>query len=331
MIAEAVGLVDAAGDRPGHAVGGQHTDPRDVDKGVAQGPGAGRQDEYGISVERRMHRTNGPRQAALGHDRDALRLGLAQGGVGGDGGKGGAGPGRRLKIVFGVARQVGGRRRLVAKLAVAFEGPGPEDAAVRHQDRTQAIDGGQGTDGDPVLVHHRGSAETALQGTCRGSEAGAGVTEGEFSRRAGGGDVTEITIGWRISPILVAAVQQIEEDRRRYDGNGGGTDGKAAPVRLQPRHRAAGRVEAIGGAAGKDDGVALLDRRRRVEKLEFAAAGAAAPGVDGGHHGGVGNDHGDAGPDVRVAGIADPDAGDIGDGVARPDPVHRQTSMFICP
>ena len=89
------------------------------------------------------------------------------------------------------------------------------------------------------------------------------------------------------------------------------------PCCAQERDRAAGGVEPEQRAAREQHGIDAGYRHLRVEQRGVAGAGRAAAGDAGGDVGGVEDDRGHAGGDARVLGIADTDAGDVGDEVER--------------
>ena len=71
--------------------------------------------------------------------------------------------------------------------------------------------------------------------------------------------LAQLEVGPLPHPRFVPAVVQIEEDRRRHDGNHHPLPhGKSAPLLVQPRRNAAGRFESVGGAAAEDDGMGDL-------------------------------------------------------------------------
>ena len=64
-----------------------------------------------------------------------------------------------------------------------------------------------------------------------------------------------------------------------------------------------------------------------VEEVGLAGAGPAAAHVDARHHGFVEQERGDAAGEPQIGGVADPEAGDVGDAVgqhgASPEDVPR--------
>ena len=74
------------------------------------------------------------------------------------------------------------------------------------------------------------------------------------------------------TPVLVAAIQKIHEDRLRHDGNAGGTDLKAAADLAQPGLNAACRIQPKGRAARQHEGIHGFNRHRRVEQARVTPA-----------------------------------------------------------
>src|ERR1700679_837732 len=134
-VSQRSGLIDAARDGPRQAIGRERTQPQHLAQTHAGNLAlAGGQREDEIAVERRMHRTQAPRETVRRHDRDALQLDARQIGVGGDDGDGGVGA--RLARAF----HVGGKieidageiaRQPAAEFAVLLERVCPERIAAR--------------------------------------------------------------------------------------------------------------------------------------------------------------------------------------------------------
>ena len=115
------------------------------------------------------------------------------------------------------------------------------------------------------------------------------------------------------APILVAAVEQIHDDRLRHDGHADIADRKTAARFAQPGLYAAGRIEAEGRAAGQHEGIDLADGHGRVEKIGVAAAGCPAEHAAGRGGRSVEDDGRDTGTERQVGGMADGNALDIGE------------------
>ena len=133
-------------------------------------------------------------------------------------------------------------------------------------------------------------------------------------RRVGG--AAEMAVGRLGAPVLVAAVEEIEEDRRRHDRHAHIADRQAAPVRDQPGDDTGRGIEPEGRAAGEDDRVDPLDRLLGREQVGLARPGRAAHHVDRGDRRLIADDDGHARLDPRIVGIADAEAGDVGEEVA---------------
>src|SRR5579885_3693621 len=111
------------------------------------------------------------------------------------------------------------RRRLAAELAALLQRPGPEAAGVGHDDTAPGIHRDERADAQPLLDHRRGATKPALERARLGAVTGPAVAEherrgarGRFGRRER--RLPERPIGRLLAPTLVAAVQEIEEDRR---------------------------------------------------------------------------------------------------------------------
>ena len=93
-------------------------------------------------------------------------------------------------------------------------------------------------------------------------------------------------------------------------------DLEAAALLAEPRLRAGRGVEAERRAAGKRNGVDALDRHRRIEQRAFARARSAAANVGGRNRGLIEQDDGRAGAELGIVGMADADAGNVGDEIS---------------
>lgn len=80
----------------------------------------------------------------------------------------------------------------------------------------------------------------------------------------------------------------------------------------EPGLHAAAGIEAEGGAARQRDRVDAFDGIGEIEQCVLARAGAATADVDRRDRGGIENDRGRAGGDFGILGMADADAGDVG-------------------
>ena len=81
-----------------------------------------------------------------------------------------------------------------------------------------------------------------------------------------------------------------------------------AQIGLQP----AGGVEAERRAAGQRNGIDAVRRTRGIEQVGLADAGPAAADIDGNDGGRVEHHRRHAGGEPGIIGMADPDAGDVG-------------------
>ena len=126
----------------------------------------------------------------------------------------------------------------------------------------------------PIGGWRRGGADAALAIDRHRAGAGADAAEREIETGGGGRRIAELAIGREAAPILVAAVEEIEQDRGRHDRHPRGAHGKAAVLLFQPSLHAGCGIEAEGRAAGERDGVDALDRLRRIEQARSRACPA---------------------------------------------------------
>ena len=139
--------------------------------------------------------------------------------------------------------------------------------------------------------------------------------------------IAELAIGRIAAPVLVAAVEQVEHDRARHDRHHRVADAEAAALLAHISLHAGGGIEPEGRAAGQHDGVDAFHGLRRIEQGGLARAGPAAAHIDARHHGLVEHHDGRAGAELGVAGMADADAGNIGDEIACHGVVLRITAQ----
>ena len=168
----------------------------------------------------------------------------------------------------------------------------------------------------PVARLRGGRADAALEVERGGAEPRADTAEREFGTRDFRRLIAELAIRRIAAPGLVAAREQIEQDRARHDGNARLAHLEAAAPLAQPRLHAGSGIEPEGRAARQRDGVDAFHGLRRIEQSGLARARTAAAHVHARHHGGVEHDRGDAGAELGVAGMAHPQAGNIGDEIA---------------
>ena len=107
-------------------------------------------------------------------------------------------------------------------------------------------------------------------------------------------------------------------------------DAHAAALPAQERDRAAGGIEPEQRAAREQHGIDAGYRHLRLQQGGVAGAGRAAAGDAGGDVGGVEDDRRHAGGDARVLGIADADAGHVGDEV-EPAQAIASASRIVLP
>src|SRR5262249_55399908 len=125
--------------------------------------------------------------------------------------------------------------------------------------------------------------------------------------------VAEVAIGWKASPGLVSAVQEIEADGAWNDRNDGVANPETAPLFDEPGLHAAGGIEPKRRAARERNAVDGLDRAFGSEQGLLARAGTAAAYVHRGNCRLVEDDGRDAGGEGRIVGVTDADAGNVGE------------------
>ena len=187
-------------------------------------------------------------------------------------------------------------------------------------DGADRIDHRKRGDGDAVLRHRRGGADTGFQrrSGCAKARADAALCEGA----AGGtcGLIAKLEIGRDAAPFLVAAIDEIEHHRARHDRNQRIAHRKAAPVPGKPRLDAAAGFETEGRSARQRQRVDPLHGVGKIEQRAFADAGAAAAHVHRHHRRLIEHDRRDAGRQSGVIGMADAHAGNIGQTIFHESP-----------
>ena len=129
------------------------------------------------------------------------------------------------RTAFGAQREVGGchlrRRAAPAEFLVLLERRRPEMRSVADHRRADGIDHRKRADGDAVARLRRGRADAALERRGGRAESRADAAEREVGARGFRRLVAELAIGRIAAPVLVAAIEQVEQDR--------------APARSAPR------------------------------------------------------------------------------------------------
>ena len=87
---------------------------------------------------------------------------------------------------------------------------------VTHRDLSGRIGRDQRPDRCPTIEHQRSRTEPALDAGGGGTEPGAGATDLEVFGGGGESLLSEGAVGVHV-PDLIAAIDQIEQDRRRHD------------------------------------------------------------------------------------------------------------------
>src|SRR5262249_59216319 len=103
----------------------------------------------------------------------------------------------------------------------------------------------------PTGGPRRSRAEPALEIDGGGAEAGAGGAERKRLAGARSGGVAEIAIGRKAPPVLVAAVEEVEQHSAAHDRHANVPDREATPALAQQSLNACPGVQAEGRAAGQ--------------------------------------------------------------------------------
>src|SRR5437016_6222991 len=127
-------------------------------------------------------------------------------------------------------------------------------------DAPAGIDGSERADDVAVARHRRGGAEPALEVDRGGAESCPRGSDREAVPGACGGGITEIAVGRKTAPILVAAVQQVEQHRPADQRYANIPDGEAAAAFAQECLHAGSSVQSESGAAAEHDRIDALDR-----------------------------------------------------------------------
>jgi hypothetical protein len=164
----------------------------------------------------------------------------------------------------------------------------PSGVRARHHGRAQRVHRRQRADGEGI-GHCRSAAEAAFISTGPRAHARAHIAEREIFARRFERRAAELTIGRLGAPLLIPAIDEVEQDRGRHDGRGrrGRAHAMAAAGGGERRRHARGRVEAVHRSARQHDGVGHADQVDGIEHVGLARAGRAAAHVDLGGEGAV--------------------------------------------
>jgi hypothetical protein len=128
--------------------------------------------------------------------------------------------------------------------------------------------------------------------------------------------VAQVAVGRVPPPILVAAIEKVEQDRTRHDRNPRRTDGIPAALLGEPCHDPARRIDAEGRAPAQGDRVDALDGAFGGEEISLPRAWRSTTDIDRSDRGLIEDHHRDAGGENAVLRLADGEAGYVGDEVA---------------
>ena len=219
----------------------------------------------------------------------------------------------------------GKRRRQTASaiFAVDLERRGPEPRSVADRDGAERIDDDECRDLHAIAGLSGGRADAAFQVCGQGAEPRAGAAE----RKAGCGcrrrGVTEIAVGRKAAPLLVAAIEKVEADRAGHDRNNGAANLEASAPFGKPGLHAAAGFQPERRTAGQHDRVDPLHGVGEVEQRAFAGSGPSAAHIQRCNNLPVEDDRRDAGSEVWVASVSDANACNVGEQI-----VHRDTQLF---
>jgi len=129
-------------------------------------------------------------------------------------------------------------------------------------------------------------------------------------------------------PVLVAAVQQVEQNGAGHDRHADIAHRKAPAARAQPVRHPRGRIQPERRAAREHQRIDLLHQLVRRQKVGLAAAGRAAHDMNGGGKRPLAQQHRGAGPHPRILGVADPKPRHIGNQIACTR-FHRPPFIFV--
>ena len=213
-----------------------------------------------------------------------------------------------------VGRQRGGQAK-ATEFVTNFEGRCPEMTGTPNRYGPKRIGHGERADGDTTWQGRRCRAESTLQACGERACARADGADREVMRGAACRLVAKITV-WRIAPpVLVAAIGEVEDDRRRDDRD----------ARLAHLHASADlpkiglhtgrRIEPERRSARKSDPVDFLKCIVRLECIRLAGAGRAAQHLYASHRGALCQHDADTALETLVLSVADANAFNVGDEV----------------
>ncbi len=312
------GVHCSADDSARHDDGGDGSDGGDVGVAGSEAGGAGGHGEDGVSVAHGVDGIDGAGVAVVSHLGDLGHLDFCKWSVCGYAADGSVRGGLDDDAI---AVEHGGHG-VAEALAVFAAGSGDDVAAGGIDDVPDGVDGYDGSDNDAGVadLDARG-AEARLHGEVRaehladgGSGACAYVALFDGAGFGGEAGVIAVFVGGTDFEVAYA---EVHEDGGGNDGDDTeAADSVACVFFFEVTHDSGGGAETIGGASGEDDGVDLFDLVRGGEEIGLAGAGSGAADVDSGGGSGLAEDDGAAGGALFAGLVADPDAGDVGDGAS---------------
>ena len=254
-------------------------------------------------------------KAVMRCHRQPLALRLVQPRIGGDDPDGGVLRRRQASCQRHIDRRPGRCRAKPAKFVIQFPGRGPHMRHTIGRGRAMRVHRDQRTNSHAVIQHSRGRAKPAFHRPGRGAISGPGAAKVKFlgPRLPGGGPKTRIGI---VMPCLVAAIQQVKQDRRRHNRDFLSLDIEADSRRTQRIGHPRRGIEAKGRPARKHQCVYVSDKLVRGKKIGLARARGTAHDMNRGGEGMIGGQHRHPRFHRRIMRIANTDAGHIGDQIA---------------
>src|SRR5205807_3645297 len=117
------------------------------------------------------------------------------------------------------------------------------------------VDRDKGADAKAARCRVTGRAEASLEIGGSRAESRAGAAESKIVVGVACGAITQMPIDRLAAKVFVAAVQKIEKDRARHDRHFDVAHDVAAAALAEKGRDSAHRIEAINGAARKNQGI----------------------------------------------------------------------------
>ena len=160
----------------------------------------------------------------------------------------------RARCLWWLAQARGGKHAgqpTAAKFVVLLEWRRPETRSAADHDAAGGVGGRRARRQCDRRRLRRRRTDAALAVDCCRSGAGADAAEGEIGTGRRRRSIAKFAIGRKAPPILVAAAEKIEQNRRRHDRHPRGAHGEAAVLLPQPRLNPRRSIEAESRSAGQ--------------------------------------------------------------------------------